>query len=62
MQTKTEKKQSKLLRELNLLLLENNLNNDVVYKLNDNFYKNSTENYKKGAEYIKSTFYKYFKL
>ena len=62
MQTKIEKKQSELLSELNLLLLDNDLNNDIVYKLNDIFYENSSENYKKGTEQTKTTFYKYFKL
>ena len=60
--TTTEKKQSELLSELNLLLLDNNLNNDIVYKLNKLFYQHATECYKKGTEQTKSTFYKYFKL
>lgn len=49
-------KQKKLNSKLNLLLLENNLDNKIVFDLIENFYKYGRENYEQGKKEIKQIY------
>lgn len=52
----TQEKQSELNSKLNLLLLENNLDNKIVFELISNFYKYGRENYLQGKKEIKQIY------
>lgn len=52
----TQEKQSELNSKLNLLLLENNLDNKIVFDLIENFYKYGRENYLQGQKEIKEIY------
>ncbi len=52
----TQEKQSELNSKLNLLLLNNNLDNQIVFDLIENFYKYGQENYLKGQKEIKEIY------
>jgi len=53
---KTTKKQSELISKLNLLLLKNNIDNQIVFELVENFYKYGSENYEQGKKQIKEIY------
>lgn len=52
----TKEKQSQLISKLNLLLLKNDLDNQIVFDLIENFYKYGQENYNQGKEDIKQIY------
>ncbi len=52
----TQEKQSELNSKLNLLLLNNNLDNKIVFEMIENFYKYGSENYNQGKEDIKQIY------
>ena len=51
-----QEKQSELNSKLNLLLLNNNLDNKIVFELIENFYKYGRENYEQGKKEIKQIY------
>jgi signal recognition particle GTPase len=52
----TKEKQSQLISNLNSLLLSNDLDNQIVFDLIENFYRYGNENYKEGKEMIKEIY------
>jgi hypothetical protein len=52
----TKEKQSQLISKLNSLLLDNNLDNQIVFHLIENFYKYGLEEYEQGKEAIKEIY------
>lgn len=51
-----QEKQSQLISNLNTLLLKNDLDNQIVFDLIENFYKYGNENYNEGKEMIKQIY------
>ena len=52
----TSEKQSKLISQLNLLLIINNVDNEIVFELISNFYNYGRENYEQGKKEIKEIY------
>lgn len=54
--SKIEQQHTELLLELNKMLLNNNLDNEIVFKFNNIFYNYGSEEYNKGKETIKEIY------